>query len=101
MIEHIVLFRFKSETSALTKQKIATELMALKGKVPSILDISAGPNFADRNQGYEYGLVVRFADRQGLESYQVHPDHQKIVHELIRPELADILAVDYEFPQAR
>jgi hypothetical protein len=99
MLEHIVLFRFKPETTVLTKEKIVTELMALKGKVPSILDISAGPNFSDRNQGFEYGLVVRFADRQGLDAYQVHPAHQHIVHELIRPALADILAVDYEFPR--
>lgn len=99
MLEHIVLFRFKPETTAYTKQKIVTDLMALKDKVPSILDISAGPNFSDRNQGFEYGLVVRFADRQGLDAYQVHPDHQSIVHELIRPAVADILAVDYEFPR--
>lgn len=99
MLEHIVLFRFKPETTAFTKEKIVTELMALKGKVPSILDISAGPNFSDRNQGFEYGLVVRFADRQGLDAYQVHPDHQQIVHELIRPALDNILAVDYEFPR--
>lgn len=98
MLEHIVLFRFKPETTTYTKQKIVEELMALKGKVPSILSISAGPNFSDRNQGFEYGLVVRFADRQGLDSYQVHADHQHIVHDLIRPALADILAVDYEFP---
>lgn len=98
MLEHIVLFRFKPETTAYTKQQIVTELLALKGKVPSIRDISAGPNFSDRNQGFEYGLVVRFADRQGLDSYQIHPDHQRIVHDLIRPALADILAVDYEFP---
>jgi hypothetical protein len=98
MLEHIVLFRFKPETTDSTKQQIVAELMALKGKVPSILDISAGPNFSERNQGFEYGLVVRFADRQGLDIYQVHPAHQAIVQELIRPALADILAVDYEFP---
>lgn len=98
MLEHIVLFRFKPETTTFTKQKIAEELLALKKTVPSIQDISAGPNFSDRNQGYEYGLVVRFADRQGLDAYQIHPDHQRLVHELIRPALADIIAVDYEFP---
>jgi hypothetical protein len=99
MLEHIVLFRFKPETTELTRQRIVDGLMALKGQVPSILDISAGPNFSDRNQGFEYGLVVRFADRQGLDSYQVHPAHQQVVQELIRPALADILAVDYEFPR--
>ncbi|MCX6128184.1 MAG: Dabb family protein, partial [Proteobacteria bacterium] len=49
--------------------------------------------------GYEYGLVIRFADRPSLDSYQVHPEHQRIVKDLIKPALADILAVDYEFKQ--
>lgn len=97
MIEHIVLFRFKDEISAAAKKTIADELLALKSKIPTIKDISMGPNFADRNKGYEYGLVVRFEDRQGLDSYQVHPEHQRVVHEFVRPALADILALDYEF----
>ncbi len=96
MIEHIVLFRFKDEITDSTKQTIVQELLKLKDKVPSILSITAGKNFTDRSKGFEYGLVVRFEDRQGLDAYQVHPDHQKVIHELIRPALADILAVDYE-----
>ncbi len=97
MIEHIVLFRFKPETSDATKTKIIQELLDLRSRIPSIRDISAGANFCDRSKGYDYGLVVRFADRQGLDEYQVHPDHQKVVVEWVRPNLAEILAVDYEF----
>ncbi len=62
MLEHIVLFRFKPETTDLTKQKIVEELLALKGKVPSILDISAGPNFPietrDSNTVWSYVLPI-------------------------------------------
>ena len=85
MIEHIVLFRFKDETSQMAKAKIVEELLALRGKVPSIKDITMGPNFCDRNQGYQYGLVVRFDDRQGLDLYAVHPEHQRVIQDFIRP----------------
>lgn len=99
MIEHIVLFRFKPETSQETKVSIQREIKALRSLIPGILDLSMGPNFCERSQGYEYGLVIRFADRPSLDSYQVHPEHQRIVKDLIKPALADILAVDYEFKQ--
>ena len=97
MIEHIVLFRFKPETSDATKTKIIQELLDLRSRIPSIRDIRAGANFCDRSKGYDYALVVRFTDRQGLDEYQEHPDHQKVVVEWVRPNLAEILAVDYEF----
>lgn len=96
MIEHIVLFRFKDEITDSTKATIVKELLSLKDKVPSIQSITAGKNFTDRSKGFEYGLVVRFENRLGLDDYQVHPEHQRVIHEFIRPALADILAVDYE-----
>jgi hypothetical protein len=96
MIEHIVLFRFKPETKPEVLTAILKELRALKSLVPSVADLSAGQNFCDRSQGFEYGLVVRFFDRQGLDAYQVHPEHQRVVREWIRPNLEQIIAVDYE-----
>lgn len=97
MIEHLVLFRFKPDTSETTQERILSELRALKPLIPSIVDLSAGRNFADRNQGYEFGLVVRLRDRAGLDAYQVHPEHQRVVQEWVRPNLEQILALDYEF----
>jgi hypothetical protein len=97
MIEHIVLFRFKAGTQGESQERILLELRKLKGLVPSILDLSAGFNFSDRNQGYELGLVVRLQDQAGLDAYQVHPEHQRVVKEWIRPNLEQILALDYNF----
>ncbi len=96
MIEHIVLFRFKSDTKPELLHEIIQELRALKTKVPSVLDLTAGHNFCERSQGFEHALVVRFADKHGLDAYQVHPEHQRVVKDWIRPNLDQLIAVDYE-----
>lgn len=97
MVEHLVLFRWKEDTSAEAITSAITGLRELKGVVPSIVDLSCGENFSDRAQGYQTGLVVRFADRAGLEAYIVHPAHQAVVTERIKPFVDAVLAVDYEF----
>jgi len=97
MIEHIVLFRWREEASQEAVDRAVAELRKLKGKIPGIVDLSCGANFSDRANGYTHGLVVRFADRSALGAYGPHPEHQRVVQNLINPIRAEILALDYEF----
>lgn len=102
MIEHVVLFKWQDEAmNGDDRQRVIASahagLAALKSKIPSIVDLSVGLNFSARSQGFHSGLVVRFHDRAGLEAYAQHPEHTKVVEQLIRPIAASILAVDYEF----
>ncbi|NEO28747.1 MAG: Dabb family protein [Kamptonema sp. SIO4C4] len=97
MIEHIVLFKWKTEATHNQITSVLTHLRGMPDKIPDIMDISCGENFTNRAQGFTHGLVVRFRDRKALDSYQKHPIHQEIVEEQIKPILADILALDYEF----
>jgi hypothetical protein len=96
MIEHIVLFKWKPETSPEQITEVINNLQALKGKIPGIIDLSCGENFCDRSQGFQHGLVVRFDSKISLENYGSHPSHQEVVQNFIKPILADIIAVDYE-----
>jgi stress responsive alpha/beta barrel protein len=97
MIEHIVLFRWTDEASQEAKDNAMVELRNLKTKIPGIVDLSCGANFCDRAQGYTHGLVVRFNDRTALEAYGPHPEHQRVVQNVINPICAGVLALDYEF----
>jgi len=97
MIEHIVLFRWREEASQEAVDSALAELRKLKGKIPGIVDLSCGANFSDRANGHTHGLVVRFADRSALRAYGPHPEHQRVVQNLINPIRAEILALDYEF----
>ncbi|KKD36600.1 Dabb family protein [Limnoraphis robusta] len=96
MIVHVVLFKWKEDTTPEAIASTMEGLKELKAKIPGIIDLSCGENFSERSQGFQHGLVVKFTDKSALEAYTPHPEHQAVVQNLIKPILADILAVDYE-----
>ena len=96
MVEHIVLFKWKTEATPEAIAQAVAGLRALKDQIPGIVDLSCGENFSERSQGFVTGLVVRFTDKGALEVYGPHPAHQHVVQNYINPIRADVIAVDYE-----
>jgi len=96
MVEHIVLFELKPETTPEQVGAMEAGLQMLATEIPGIIGLTFGENFSDRNKGSTHGLVVRFTDRAALEVYIPHPAHQSVVEELVRPILDEIIVVDYE-----
>lgn len=97
MIEHIVLIRWKEDASQEAKDSAMTELRNLKGKIPSILEVTSGVNFSERAKGYTHGLVFHFKDKAAVEAYLAHPDHVHVVQKFLNPFREDTLVFDYEF----
>lgn len=96
MIVHIVLFKWQENASPEAIASAIEALKKLKDKIPGIIDLSCGENFSERAKGFQHGLVVKFSDRSALDAYIPHPVHQQVVQNLIKPILADIIALDYE-----
>ena len=96
MIEHIVLFKFKEETTDAQKEAAMEKLRALKDKLPGILDIQTNHNFSERSKGYVMGLTVRFESKKDLEHYGPSAEHQEVVSFLKEIGMIDTLAVDFE-----
>ena|SRR5258708_39172710 len=101
MVEHIVLFKWKPDTSREAIEAAVAGLMGLKYKIPGIIDMTCGDNFSSRSQGYEFGLVIRFTDREALEAYGPNPLHQEVVQTLIAPIREEVIAVDYNIDTLR
>ncbi len=96
MVEHIVLFKMKPESTEAEKEELLRKLRSLEGKIEGIVSLSAGETFTERHKGYRIGLVVRFTDREALERYGPHPEHVP-VKEYVAKVCEDVIAVDYEF----
>ena len=98
MVEHIVLIKIKPSTSQKQIQEATEALLRMKGEIPGIEDISAGVNSSPegKNQGYDYGLVVRFRDANTRDEYITHPYHNKIASEYVVPIIEDVLVLDYD-----
>lgn len=93
-IVHHVWFKFKADASAEAVKKVFDELLALKGKVPAILEISVGKNFTERAKGFTHGLTVIVPNGQ-LAAYADHPEHQRVLKDFILPIKEDVMALDY------
>jgi hypothetical protein len=98
MIVHIVLFKWKQEAHSASIAATISALQELKHKIPFIIDLSCGQNLDSnhRNQGFQHGLVVKLPTRGDLDAYQNHEAHQKVLNNLIKPILAEVIALDYE-----
>ena len=96
-IRHVVAWKLATDDNALRAEqarKIADDLLALRGRVPSILDIQVGPDVLG-GANWDVALVADFADVAGLDAYQTHPDHQAVVG-YVRSVVSDRVAVDFE-----
>jgi len=96
LVEHIVLIRWTEEASQAAIEGAMAELRGLKGKIAGIVELSAGANFSERAKGFTHGMVVRFADRAALEAYGPHPEHQRVVQNVLGPIRAEILIFDFQ-----
>ena len=94
MITHIVLFKFKSDTTATQVQQLAEGLGALPHTIEEIREFRFGTDVLRSERSYDLGLVSSFDDLEALQRYQVHPDHQKVVA-LVKVIASSVVAVDF------
>ena len=79
MLTHIVIWKYRAETSQATRDEHLARLRSLSSVVPGIESLSVGVDTLHSPKSYDTGLVGIFRDRAVLDAYTVHPDHVKVV----------------------
>jgi hypothetical protein len=95
MIRHLVMFRFKPETTQQQQSEFISMLEALPGKIEEILDFEVGRDVIRSARAFDVALVATYADLAALERYTVHPDHLPVVARA-KEVCAQVGSVDYE-----
>jgi len=95
MVVHIVMFRFKDESKDDNIEKVKSMLLALPEKIESLKSMEVGVDFLHSERSMDLVLTSTFDDRDGLESYRVHPAHQEVVS-FIKEVTVESRVVDYE-----
>ncbi|KAF9321544.1 hypothetical protein BG000_009379 [Podila horticola] len=96
-VTHIVLVKFKPSVSEEQSHEILKGVAELKNQLPGIVEsVHLGINFSARSKGFTHGFTMIFKNKDDLEFYDKSPEHVKVVTELVRPNIDDILAFDYE-----
>jgi hypothetical protein len=98
MLRHIVLWKMKESAGGRPKNENAQELKkrleALKGLIPDLVELKVGFDFRSPAPSFEICLNTLFHDEKGLENYQKHPEHVKVV-EFVKEVTTERAAVDY------
>ncbi len=95
MIRHIVMWKFNDETSRDSIVEMQKRLEDLREKVPSLVEISVGPDISHKERSWDMALNSCFNSVDDLRAYATHPAHLKVV-EFIKPLVKETAAVDYE-----
>ncbi len=95
MITHLVLFKFKAETTEAEIQQLAEGLGGLPQKIEEIREFRFGKDVIHSERSYDLGLISSFDDLDALQRYQVHPEHQKVVAH-VKAITSGAVAVDFE-----
>ena len=94
-IVHLVCWKYKAETDQSARDEHVQRLRALTALIPGIVDFEVGSDVLHLDRSFDTGLYSRFADRDALDAYTVHPEHQKVA--AMGREIAEkVISVDFE-----
>jgi len=94
MLTHVVLFKFKPETSKEDIQQLAAGLGNLPHAIAEIREFRFGIDVIHSERSYDFGLISSFDDLAAMQRYQVHPEHQKVVAH-VKTITSSVVAIDF------
>jgi Stress responsive A/B Barrel Domain len=97
MIRHVVMFRWKPETTPEDVAAIEEGLRKLPAEVPEIQRYSFGADEGLNEGNFDYVVVADFASADDWRAYRDHPAHQTFIEQHSRPNTLERTAVQYEF----
>ena len=97
MVRHVVLFRFNSETTDADKQSLRDGLSDLRTAIPEIQRYEFGDDLKLAEGNFDFAVMAEFANATDFQAYAAHPRHQQLIADLVRPILAERVALQYEF----
>jgi hypothetical protein len=78
MLTHIVCWKYKAETTPEEREEHIARLKNLPNVIPNILSFNVGADILHLERSFDTGLVAIYPDREALEFYTVHPEHQEV-----------------------
>ncbi len=95
-LRHVVLLKFKDNTSTENITKVEEAFAALPSKISEIKGFEWGINNSPEslNKGFTHSFLLTFDSEEGRAIYLPHPSH-KAFGEVLEPILDDVLVIDY------
>ncbi|QBA64667.1 Dabb family protein [Muriicola soli] len=96
VLRHVVLLKFKAQSSEKDIKRVQESFVELKSKIPQIVSLEWGVNNSPEglDKGYTHCFFLTFNSTEDRDSYLPNP-HHKAFGEVLGPVLEDVLVVDY------
>jgi len=82
------------------RQKLIDGANTLLAEIPGASNFKAGaPVPSPRgvvDESYSFAISMDFADQAAADTYQKHPQHQKFVEEIVKPNVKRFVVYDFE-----
>ena len=93
---HLASFKWKDQTPAADVEKITAALTELATGFSGVESYRCGPDISRTPDSYDFAVLGVFGSRDDFLAYRDHPEHQRILKELIGPNLANRIVVQLQ-----
>lgn len=90
------LVNFKWRDAGFDAEPIAAALRALIATTSGVRGYRCGADAGFTDGAYDFAVVGEFDDRDAFTAYRDHPEHQRILREMILPNVASRTVVQLE-----
>ena len=89
MLHHVVTFNLKPDAPADQVDTIAAAITALTSTLPEVRSAAVGADLGLREGNSSFAIAMQFDDVEGFKVYVDHPEHVRIIKELIGPWISE------------
>ena len=98
MIRHVVMFRFRDDADAAERQAVRDAIAAMPEATGVTEAYAIGGDLGLAEGNFDFAVVGDFADQAAYLAYRDHPEHQRIVLDIIGPAISGRAAIQFEIP---
>jgi antibiotic biosynthesis monooxygenase (ABM) superfamily enzyme len=89
MLHHVVTFTLKPDAPADLVDRIGEALDALAATLPAMRSLAVGKDLGLREGNASFAIAAQFDDVDGFKLYADHPEHLRVIKELISPNISE------------
>ncbi len=91
MIKHIVLLKFKKDSSQQKIDAVFKAIEDLRKTIPEIQSFACGAYNSPEglNRDYSHGFIMEFRNAAERDKYLVHPEHVRVASDIVMPAVTD------------
>jgi hypothetical protein len=89
MLHHVVTFTLKPDAPADQVDRIGEALHALAATLPEMRSLAIGADLGLREGNSSFAIAAQFDDVDGYKVYADHPEHIRVIKELIGPHITE------------